>query len=513
VLASLFACDRTPPKAPIEGAQISAPVAAPPTNRPAPDISRCDAGYRKLFDGMRDEMTIDAFLSRGAPQLDAKGDAIAAVLGKLRAASRGKLKVRIVTPNDPIDRQTALAAGLLETTFGESPDGNSAVLTRGFLGIVLTSGLERDSIAQVGSASNDAIGYWIANKVRELRDRAEGRKHRIGLLTGHGEIRIDAPDLVPANVTTTTLASIVTQHYPMFAFDDVDLDKTHGDIDPALAALIVTQPERELSPEHLHAIDRFVRSGKTLVVFASAANVKAGDTTMQATLDRHGIEHLLSGYGIEMSEDVLVDFEHAFSVAMTLHGGATTVRLPQIPTIPGDGELQPAPWLDASSPPFFLLPDLAFPFASSLELRSEHQPRAKFAILARTSPMTEALTGRTVDLRPYRTWKPVGGDAHRIVAASVTGPLGPAFADTKSDAASESASASSRVLVIASSQLLANPLVRAGQRDPAIAALAMPYFQSEMTTVILAFKNILDWIANDDDLVACANPPQKTDKK
>jgi hypothetical protein len=73
------------------------------------------------------------------------------------------------------------------------------------------------------------------------------------------------------------------------------------------------------------------------------------------------------------------------------------------------------------------------------------------------------------------------------------------------------------VLVIASPQFLANPLARAGNPPPtppqmammgamggdkSLQMVAMPYAQRYMTNTILAFKNLLDWMSGDSDLVA-----------
>ena len=73
------------------------------------------------------------------------------------------------------------------------------------------------------------------------------------------------------------------------------------------------------------------------------------------------------------------------------------------------------------------------------------------------------------------------------------------------------------MLVVASSQFLANPLARAGNAvDPAsrtppmpsagdeqLLMVAGPYAQQHATSTILVFKNTLDWLSFEDDLVDC----------
>ena len=74
-----------------------------------------------------------------------------------------------------------------------------------------------------------------------------------------------------------------------------------------------------------------------------------------------------------------------------------------------------------------------------------------------------------------------------------------------------------RVLVISSSQFFANPFARAGNGpdmgqmggmmpggggDEMLQQLAMPYAQQILTNTILVFKNTLDWVTGDVDLLA-----------
>jgi hypothetical protein len=76
------------------------------------------------------------------------------------------------------------------------------------------------------------------------------------------------------------------------------------------------------------------------------------------------------------------------------------------------------------------------------------------------------------------------------------------------------------VLVVASSQLTANPLARAGNApdmgsmgmmmplpgDEKLLLLAQPYAQASMTSTILAVKNVLDWMAGEQAMSVCPLP-------
>ena len=80
----------------------------------------------------------------------------------------------------------------------------------------------------------------------------------------------------------------------------------------------------------------------------------------------------------------------------------------------------------------------------------------------------------------------------------------------------EKSAKASRVFLVSSSGFLTNPFARAGNgtemsqfgmnmpmgQDEQLLQLAGPYAQEGLTQTILAFKNTLDWISGDTDLLA-----------
>jgi hypothetical protein len=180
---------------------------------------------------------------------------------------------------------------------------------------------------------------------------------------------------------------------------------------------------------------------------------------------------------------------------------------------------------DAGFPCLFRVEDLAVPFASSLSLKADKQPTAKMKVVMRTTESAVHLTSDSVDLKPFgQKWlsKLKGLKQEQFaLAADVEGTLKSAFLDGDKqgvDAPGESTKPA-RVFVLASSQFLANPLARAGNGpdmgqygqmmpslggDEQLLALAGPYTQQFMTAAILVFKNTLDWLSGDTDLLAAS---------
>jgi hypothetical protein len=142
----------------------------------------------------------------------------------------------------------------------------------------------------------------------------------------------------------------------------------------------------------------------------------------------------------------------------------------------------------------------------------------------RSSPASVHLTGDTADLHPFQKWasKLKGLQQQQFgLAANVEGTLKSAFpeGDKQGVDAPEKSVKPSRVFVLSSSQFLANPLARAGNGpdmgqygqmmpqlggDEQLEMLAGPYAQQYITGSILVFKNTLDWLSGDTDLLAAS---------
>jgi ABC-type uncharacterized transport system involved in gliding motility auxiliary subunit len=266
-----------------------------------------------------------------------------------------------------------------------------------------------------------------------------------------------------------------------------------------------------------------VKKGKSLAVFASAENIKPNDASMNASMNMHGLDKLLEGYGIAMDKDVVLDIWRHARVVVQTQAGVAGAELQQVLDVQDDTRFSGDERLiDSSFPCLFRVEDVAVPFASSLTLKSDKQPSAKMQVVMRSSPAAVHLTGDNIDLKPFQKWagKLKGLQQKQFaVAANVDGTLKSAFpeGDKQGVEAPAQSSKPARVFVLASSQFLANPLARAGTGpdmgqfgmmmpnlggDEQLLMLAGPYAQQFITGSILVFKNTLDWLTGDTDLLA-----------
>ena len=225
-----------------------------------------------------------------------------------------------------------------------------------------------------------------------------------------------------------------------------------------------------------------------------------------------------------MRKDVVLDFNHAFNILIPTESGIARATFPQFlhvtddPRFTGQESL-----LDTAFPAFFRLEELMFPFVSSLVLHKDKQPEAKtMKVVARSTPYSFRETTDTVDLKPFQRWKPKAEKPDQYnIAATVEGTLATAFpsGDKQGIDAPEKSAAPARVFVLSASQFLANPFARAGEGkdmsqygmqqmvggDKELEQLGQAYLsKTVLTAMILSFKDTLDWLTGDTDLLAAS---------
>lgn len=489
------------------------------------------AGSGRLVSSIKDgeKIQVDAYVTRGLPKLDAFVRDLRDLLQQYKDAGHGKFDFSIIEPKTEDERKKAEEAGLQKLQRVEGSDTeDKAEVAQGYMGLVFTYKTQREKIPVLSPDNNTGLEFWITNKIRELKDAGDKTKHKLGMLTGHDELKLSDPNLVPSQGGGhggPNIQAIIGQYFPFYELKDVDLKNGDAEIDDALDGLLITQPAKDITEKELRRIDQFVMKGKSLAVLASAVNLKASDATMNATLSTHGLEKLLDGYGIEMRKDVVLEFGRPFRVRVDTMTGPRTMIFPQILDVREDSRFTgEETLLDTSFAAFFRIPQASFPFASSLVLHPEKQPGLgdKLRALAHSTPAALRETGDTVDLRPARQWRPKGEFNQQTIAAAAEGKLKSAFptGDKMGVETTAEAANPARVLVISSSQFFANPFVRAGSGpemnpqmqmmmpggggDEFLLGIAGPYVQMIGTSFILQAKNLLDWMTGDVDLLAAS---------
>ncbi len=486
-------------------------------------------GSGRLLTTLKQPIEVNAYVTRGLAKLDAFVHDLDDLLKEYERAGggpTGKFRYKIIEANSEEQRQAAKEAGLKEATFGEGSETgeDKASIAQGYMGMVLKYGSEKDTIPILSPDRADGLEFWITNKIREVRDKADDIHHRIGVVTGKDEIKLGDSNLIAGGGKGgPSMKSIMEQNFPFYKFEDVDLKDGATVIDDKLDGLIITQPGKDFTEKELRRIDQFVMKGKSLAVFASAANLKPNDATMKASLSLHGLDKLLGGYGFEIAKDVAMDWNRQ-RIPITDQSGRIVgaIRAPglsQAQYFAGiDADQQ---FLDNSFAGFFRIDEIAFPFVSSLTLHPDKQPQAKMKVVARTTPGSSIDTGETVDLRPSNDLKPKPPFSQRNIAAYAEGKIKSAMAAGDNDGIEAAAvsTGDARILVVSAAQFLSNPYARAGNGpdlgpqfammgniggDEMLQEISRPYAMKYLTNTILAFKNICDWMSGDTDLIAAS---------
>src|SRR5579883_2070206 len=251
-------------------------------------------GSGNLLKSMKQKMAVDAYVTRGLPKLDVFVRDLRDLLQEYKNAAPDKFSYTLIEAKDEDTKKKAKDAGLVEQPFYTGSNTEEKLdITQGFMGLVLRYGEQQDVIKFLPPDRTDGLEFWITNKIREIRDKGDDIHHKIGVLTGHDEIKLTEANLAPTNMGKFNIQGIITQNFPFYSFQDVDLKKGDAEIPDELDGLLITQPGKDLSDKELRRIDQFLMKGKSLAVFASAVNVKANDATMNATLDLHGLDKLL----------------------------------------------------------------------------------------------------------------------------------------------------------------------------------------------------------------------------
>ncbi len=493
--------------------------------------------------GLKENLSLKLYVTKGLPSLDLFVDDLTNLMGEYERASGGKVKYQIIEAKTDTQKEEAknhCSSGgcqpLQMMPFGEgSESADQATITQGYMGVVFEYGSEEDTIPVLSPDNSQGLEFWITNKIRNLRDKVEESYPYIGVIKKEG-MSINDENLVPSGRGPgPSMKGILSQHFPFYKFcadppdcktDQVDLAEGKKAISDKLAGVIIMQADKDWTDAELARIDEFLMKGdKAALVIAGAVNMKASDASMKGELNTRNLDKLLGGYGIEMKKEAVFDWGATLRIPVQdTSGRQQWLFTPGVLALQHeDGANEKEQLLDTSFVGFFRMDQLAVPFPSTLATHPEKQPKAKYKTVLRSSANSTVETESPIDMSLKIDWAPKGEYAQHDIAVEVAGVLKSAFEKKpegfEGDVPAESKS-SSRVLVIAAGQFLANPFARSGNPpplppqmqmmgpiggDPNLQMIGRVYAQADyMTKAILAFKNLLDWVTNDTDLMAAS---------
>ena len=492
-----------------------------------------EGSKRLVCEGLKSDLQVDVYVTRGMAKTDIFVQDLTDLLTEYEQAKYkkadgsesppSKFKFSIIEPKTEEEKKAAKEEGLQEQLLGEdSETQDQTTVAVGYMGFVIKYGSEKEVIPSWPPDSTNGVEFFLSNKIREVRDRADKLERKFGLITGKDELKISDNAIAPGN-QPFNLKQVFQEYFPFYQFEDVDLQNGDAEINKDLVGIIVTQPAKDYTEKELRRIDEFLMLGdKSAVFYVSAVNVKASDKDMKATLNTWGLEKLFDGYGVEMKREVVLDFAGAFrQPAMTQNGQQIWVVAPGITMLTDDGTYEgDEALIDTKFFSFFRMRQIAFPFASPLVVHKDRQPGAELQVVARSNPRSSVDASDNISLKYSDEVKERAPQEQRNLAVAVTGKIKSAFAGKGEDLgikANPESPSDSRILIVSSSQFLANPFARAGNPPPMppqlqmmgpmggdreLQMVARPYLDVAFRPMIFSFKNTLDWMSNDSDLVA-----------
>lgn len=466
----------------------------------------CEDGTLALLEASEHPVEVSLFASPEPERLAESADRVGQELQRMADASGGKLKYTRVVVKDPETRAQAGGEGMQQALLGQASSAGTA-LNAAYFGVVLRSGDQRATIPAIDPERPQDFSYWFANRLREVIARAEQQSFGIGLVATPGGVSLEEPTL--SAKSDGSMLALLAGAFPYYRFTLFTPDELTPAKLESIDTLVITQPGRDFTKAELERIDDFMMRGdKSLVVLASAVNIPPGDGSMSVTLSRHGLEPLLEGYGVEMSSDLVVDPPHGMKLEGSLVGGGEIPPDPTLIVLENIRTDEKQAALNSSSPIFQGVSQVTLPFASTLVLHPDKQKNTTFTPLLLSSGEARAVIKGGVSTYPGKALpEDLAPAERRTLAVAIDGDLKSAFGDR---------SARARVLVIAASQLVTNPLARAGKPstpeaqklgggagDPTLASISQYYDGSAAGTSLL-LRNILDWSTEPKSTRKCA---------
>jgi gliding-associated putative ABC transporter substrate-binding component GldG len=315
-------------------------------------------------------------------------------------------------------------------------------IKRIFMGLAVHYGDQTEVIPVVQNTGN--LEYELTTIIRKL---VRPRIPKVAFLVGH-----DGPD---PKKEMGRLWGVLGQLY-----DLSELDLRQAPMMEDLDALIVAGPKSALGAEELNQIDQFITGGGSAAFLLDAISVD--QQTLQTEPKTHGLQGLLSRYGVVPSSKLVLDKTCSTINVMRQQGYMRVAQQVAYPFMPVSEDL------DKEHPLTRGLGQVALPFVSPLVIE-ESKAGHQVDVLVRSSKESW-LADAPFNMDPFQRWTldALGKQsAHPLVAVVKL---------------KQTSTRQSRVLVAGSSSFLTDQFMQ-----PSNEALVL---------------NLMDWLVLDEDLLA-----------
>lgn len=336
-------------------------------------------------------------------------------LEELRAWSGGRMEIELARPDtDATDRDEAERYGLSPIPY-RFKQGSRFEARDVYMAAVLLYG---DRVVPVEPlAAVETFEYELVKALRALTQPPEARKV-LGYSMGHGELdlRKFSEDNPMGQLVRDMAASYEIRPVPLGTIDEIPAD---------VDVLLVSGPDRPVSPRAQYQIDQFLMTGKPVAMFLRST--RPDFRSMRVSTVRHALYGLLGHYGLQLNKDVVIDREHneQFDVPVTKNGRMRRVKV-DYPLIPITTNV------DRSHPITGGIDGAVLPFMASIDIPEELPTGVTAQALVKTEPVSAKIEGLMyVSPDVFQNVAPGEKQGEWNAVVALTGRFGSYYADKK----------------------------------------------------------------------------------
>lgn len=395
------------------------------------------------------------------------------LLAEYQAASGGNFAVRVIHPDTDESRLAAQRDGV-NAVQDQVLEADSFSVKEGYRGLSIHYLGEHFTLPHIDTTAG--LEYEITQGLKQLL----GETQVVGVVGGH-----DGPSLAQGLVN-------LQGYLPTYELRTVELTEP---VPAEVKALLIVSPEAPFAETELRYLDQYVMRGGSLGIFGGSLKLNVSSAAPTASPIDTGLNQLLNQWGLSLGDAMVADAQCSRARMDTSLGLPIAVPYPPAPVINFDAEQQ-------GHPVTFRLAQIALPYTAPLELLDTLQDDSEVeqTVLARSTDASWLMTGDNISLASKERWEIPGYDGPFTVGVALSGRLPSAFASAMTPAetpeqppieAPTRAEKPVHVVVFGGGALLEDQF------------LPPPGPSSQVRGGGMAFVlNTIDWLANDDDLIA-----------
>jgi len=269
---------------------------------------------KNILKNLDEAVTVTVYFTEGLPSgIDRMRVEMKEMLIEYGKISDGMVVFKFVNPNESAElEQEAVNSGVPMQMINVR-EKDQETQKKVAMGAVIQVGEQKEIIPWLPQA---AMEYSLSTLIKKLSVKD---KPVLGLLQGHGEAQIN--QLVQAY----GLLSIMYEVEPFWLNDTADVMSKYSTV-------LVIAPKDSVPQSHFNQLDNFLAQGKKM--FVALNRVDGSFQTQQATDLNTGFETWLTGKGISMERNLVIDNSCAQVSVQQQMGGMTINSAVQFPYIP-----------------------------------------------------------------------------------------------------------------------------------------------------------------------------------